>query len=91
MADDETRGIELYIYNHDYRHGIVDSEIGPGYAEFVYDEFDGEGEKWVRKSSIGPLEFNEFRALLAAVDIMEQWEKSKPAASEIVIKIELKA
>ena len=85
---DTAKGAELYIYHGEYRNGLVDSEVGPGNAEIVYDEF--EKGKWARKSSVGPMSFDEIRALAAAVDLMAKWEGDEPVPSQVVVKIEIK-
>jgi len=34
----ENKGGSLYIYDEGFRHGVVESDLGPGEYELVYDE-----------------------------------------------------
>lgn len=82
----EAKGVEFYVYEAEYRHGIVDSEIGAGFLDFVYDEF--EDKAWVRKQTVACVPAQTALALLEAVKLMAAWQGGEAVPSQVVVKVE---
>ena len=94
MSDlsDLNTGAEFYIYDGLSRIGIVDSEGGPGACDIVSEEFEADRHgvrQWRRYGTVNAVPYENLRALVTAVDLLQSWEGGKTLPQQVVVKIEV--